>query len=89
MTGKGRGVEYQKSSIRARPARSIPFSKQFNDRPAYDTVVNGRPARMLYFSRETKKEEGGGRVVNMVTISNNDIFKNRKNKAAIDYWPGK
>jgi hypothetical protein len=31
----------------------------FNDRPAYDMVVNGRPARTLYFSRETRKEEGG------------------------------
>jgi hypothetical protein len=58
----------------------------FNDRPAYDTVVNGRPARTLYFSRETRKEEGGA--INTVPISNNDNFKNRKNKAAINYWPG-
>jgi hypothetical protein len=50
-------------------------------------VVNGGPARTLSFSRETRKEEGG--VINTVTISNNDNFKNRKYKAAIDYWPGK
>jgi hypothetical protein len=53
---KGRGVEFQKSSIRARPARSIPFLLILHR--AYDTVVNGRPARTLYVSRETRKEEG-------------------------------
>jgi hypothetical protein len=35
-----------------------PLFKQVNDRAAYDRVVNGRPARTLYFSRETRKEEG-------------------------------
>jgi hypothetical protein len=58
-TRKGRGVEYQKSSNRARPAQ-VPFFEQFTDRPAYDMVVNDRPARTLYFSQETRKEEGGG-----------------------------
>jgi hypothetical protein len=42
----------------------------------------------LLFTRD-KKGGGEKRVINTVTISNNDNFKNRNNKAAIDYWPGK
>jgi hypothetical protein len=54
--------EYQKSSnrARARPARSVPFLTKFNDRPAYNMVANGQLSHTLYFSRETRKEEGGG-----------------------------
>jgi hypothetical protein len=87
-TGKEEGWKFKNCrSGLGRLVRS-PFYKQINDRPAYGMMVNDRPDRTLYFSRETRKEEGE-KVINTMTIINNDNFKNRKNKAAIDYWPGK
>jgi hypothetical protein len=85
-TGKEEGW-ILKSSIGARPARSIPFLKQ---RPACLQHGGEQPvgSYALLFTRD-KKGKGEKRVINTVTISNNDNFKNRKNKVAIHYWPGK
>jgi hypothetical protein len=54
-TEKEEGWNFKKSRFGLGLLDRSPFYEFY---VAYDTVVNGRPARTLYFSRETRKEVG-------------------------------